>query len=48
VVDAFALAGGGHDWRSIWLVPATGALAVLLIFALLFRPRTTHDAPRTA
>jgi MFS family permease len=39
VVDAFALPGGGHDWRSIWLVPAVGALAVLLIFAALFRPR---------
>jgi nucleoside transporter len=43
VVDAFVLPGGGHDWRSIWLVPAIGALAVLLIFAALFRPRNTTE-----
>lgn len=30
---------GGHDWRSIWLVPAGIALVVLLLFALLFRPK---------
>jgi nucleoside transporter len=28
-----------HDWRSIWLVPATAALIVLIVFAILFRPR---------
>jgi nucleoside transporter len=35
-----------HDWRSIWLVPAGMALAVLVIFALLFRPGLR--APATA
>jgi nucleoside transporter len=37
VVDAYRTASG-HDWRSIWLVPAIGAFAILLVFAALFRP----------
>ena len=38
VVDAHVLAGGGHDWRGIWLVPAAFAVGILVLFALLFRP----------
>jgi hypothetical protein len=43
VVDAHVLAGGGHDWRQIWLVPAALAVGILVLFAILFRP-----ASRTA
>ena len=39
VVDAYRLADGGHDWRSIWLVPAGMAAVILVLFAVLFRPR---------
>ena len=34
-----------HDWQSIWLTPAWGATAVLVLFALLFkdvRPAAIH------
>ncbi|MGE3887890.1 MAG: nucleoside permease [Vicinamibacterales bacterium] len=39
VVDAYAVTGGGHDWRGIWLVPAVGAAVILVAFAVAFRPR---------
>jgi MFS family permease len=38
VVEAHA-AAGGHDWRSIWLVPAAIAAGILVLFGLLFRER---------
>jgi hypothetical protein len=39
VVDAYRLPDGTHDWRGIWTVPAVGALAILVIFAVAFRPK---------
>lgn len=42
VVQQYVLAGGGHDWHSIWLRPAIGAAVILVIFAFLFRPRESR------
>ena len=49
VVDANAIpavAGGAvtHDWTAIWLVPAIGAVGVLLIFAALFKPKVASSS----
>jgi nucleoside transporter len=46
IVDAFA-GTAGHDWRQIWLVPAAGSAAVLVLFALLFRVTEEERAPST-
>jgi MFS family permease len=51
VVDAYAIRGPagvvGHDWRSIWLVPAVGAGVILVAFAIWFKPavRAGERAP---
>jgi nucleoside transporter len=29
---------GGHDWQGIWMKPALGALVILVVFAVAFRP----------
>ena len=41
IVQSYTLTGGGHDWKSVWIVPAAGAFGVLIMFALLFKPQPT-------
>jgi MFS family permease len=50
IVDQFVHQGGpaaaaGHDWRSIWMKPALGALVILVVFAVAFRPKSAGSAP---
>ena len=44
VVDRYVLAGGGHDWRAIWMVPAILAGVIAVFFALAFRPQRRAHA----
>jgi nucleoside transporter len=37
VANTYALEGGGHAWRMVWLIPAGIAVGVLVFFALAFR-----------
>lgn len=41
VVDAFLITADppAHTWDCMWLVPAPGALVVLMLFALFFQSR---------
>ena len=44
VVGSYRVTGPGgvpaHDWRSVWMAPALGALVIAIIFAIIFRPKT--------
>ncbi|HET7463109.1 MAG TPA: nucleoside permease [Longimicrobium sp.] len=50
VVQAYTttLVGGAvtHDWRTIWLIPAALAAAVLVMFAIAFRAPAASAQPR--
>jgi hypothetical protein len=51
VVDAYVVSGDppAHAWDRIWTVPAVGALVVLVLFALFFRPaRAAEDVGASA
>jgi nucleoside transporter len=39
VVDKYVMSPEGHDWKSIWFVPAYIALGVLIYFILFFREK---------
>ena len=44
VVDNYRLTTNQHDWASIWIVPAVGAVGVLILFAFLFRQEDDKSA----
>ena len=48
VVDAYLRTDGSHDWRSIWLVPAAAAAAILVVFVALFRPAERSEPANEA
>ena len=44
VVGAYTTNGTAHNWPAIWMVPAIGAAAILVVFAVAFRPKTVSAA----
>src|SRR6266542_129979 len=51
IVSRYESAPGAHNWPSIWMVPSVMALAVFILFAVLFRPggaKSTAAAPARA
>jgi hypothetical protein len=42
---ADATTAAAHNWPAIWLHPAIAAAAVMVLFAILFRPKIPAAAP---
>ena len=42
IVDAYQTSEG-HDWKSIWLIPAVIAFAVLILFLILFKDKDSRN-----
>jgi nucleoside transporter len=47
ISEKYTLPGGGHDWKSIWIIPAIIAGVVLLLFAVLFNERRQKPLKET-
>jgi nucleoside transporter len=45
IAPADAAGAATHGWSSIWLVPAAGSVAVLILFALFFKPTPQPAKP---
>ena len=45
IAAADAAGAATHDWSAIWLVPAAGSVAVLILFALFFKPTMQRVKP---
>jgi MFS family permease len=43
VVEHYAIAGGGYEWRSIWIFSAIASLLVLMFFLPSF-PKEKEDS----
>jgi nucleoside transporter len=48
VVEANTRGENLHDWFRVWMVPAAGAAIVLILFALMFKPRETKTRTNVA
>ncbi|MGV3588091.1 MAG: nucleoside permease [Adhaeribacter sp.] len=47
IVDKWQLPAGGHNWQTIWLIPAAIAAVVMVLFLLLFQDKNKTQ-PTTA
>ena len=49
IVNRYATTGAGgavtHNWPQIWHLPALGALVIAAVFVVVFRPKTSTEAP---